>query len=69
MGETQGPVKQFSATMTGQGEDLSKVFLIGALLTRCLKSILRKHRVIIGDSVFRAVEAQVQRANDKEWRG
>lgn len=22
MGETQGPVKQFHATMTGQGEDL-----------------------------------------------
>lgn len=64
-GETQGPVKQFHATMTGQGEDLSKVLLIGELLTRCLKAVLRKHSVIIGDRVFQAVEAQVQRANDR----
>lgn len=47
---------------------LSKVSLIGELLTRCLKAVLRRHRVIIGDRVFQAVEAQVQRANDRMVR-
>lgn len=47
---------------------LSKVLLIGELLTRYLKAVLRKHRVIIGDRVFQAVEAQVQRANDRMVR-